>query len=457
MSTLATAGRSVRVTLWAVLSMATTAAAFPHPEPSASILLTVPQRLMAPSLPQSTTVALSSDGRVLAFESDKALLPADANRCTDIYVLDVGTRVLTLASEAWDGGSANGSSNQPGLSGDGRFVVFISTATNLLNDGRPTGGHEVYLRDRRTRHTLRVSVGIDGGVATGFSSNPAISMDGSTVTFESGATDLTSTLDANGEQSDVYAFDRATGRIERVSVASNGVQGTEGSFGAAVNGNGQMIAFTSKADLGCPRSAAARGAAAVLANVYLRDRRAQLTRCVSTSPRGDPENGPSYHAAIDLSGRWVAFASDATNLGIRDGNGATDIYLRDLETGALLLVSRTAQGKAANGRSWRPAVAGDASTVAFTTTASNLGQTDCGTAGRDANLLPDVYAFEVATGRTERLSTGLCGDAWWEPSHGAAIDARGDLVAFSSRHAIDPADAAFDDDVFVVRRRTPLP
>jgi Tol biopolymer transport system component len=452
MSALKSAAQLVSVPLCATVWVAAAGAQVAPPDPPSAIVLTAPQRLGGPPQSHAATVALSADGRVLAFESESALLPIDTNSAADVYVLDLDTRDLTLASVTWDGGRTDGASGQPALSGDGRFVVFTSYATNLVSESGAIRG-DVYLRDRERRETRRISTAADGGPADNWSANAAISADGRVVTFESSATNLTDGDDVNHGTLDVYAFDRGTGRIERVSVGPDGRQGSAASFGAAVSSDGRMIAFTSRADLGCPRLHGYSGGGVPLGNVYVRDLLAHVTHCASATPTGGAADGASYHAAIDGTGRRVAFASDATNLGGRDRNRTTDVYLRDLEAGTIALVSRTSHGEAANGRSWGPAISEDGSTVVFTTTASNFGRREgCRPPAPDANLLNDVYAFEVATGLTTRLSTGACDDdVWWESSQGPAIDGGGHVVAFSSRHPTSPTDTSHDDDAFVVR------
>ncbi|MEP6918332.1 MAG: hypothetical protein ABJC89_21980 [Acidobacteriota bacterium] len=450
MSKHTTSKSAAGVTLVLTLGAGALVATAPERESRSAIVLSVPQRLTSPTLPQFASVALSGDGHLLAFESDRRLVAADRNACVDVYVLDLRTRRLTLASQAWDGGSANGSSGHPGLSADGRFLVFTSDATNLEETSGAGLGSDIYLRDLERQETRRISRAFGGGPADSSNANPAISADATTITFESGATNLTAAPDTNHDLMDIYAFHRLTGEIERVSLGSDGQQGQSVSFGPAVSGDGRRIAFTSRADLGCLRSRGQGARPSQLANVYVRDLQTHLTQCVSVGPDGAPANGPSYHAVIDAAGTRVAFASDATNLGPRDTNRATDVYLRDLETGAITLVSRTPHGKAANGRSSRPAISGDGGTIAFTTTASDLATPDgCRTAQPDLNLVSDVYAVQLATGAATRISTGGCDDVWWEASYGAAIDTRGATVAFSSRHATGAEDTAYDDDAYV--------
>lgn len=450
--------RRMRAALCASICLIGTGLPARQPQPLSSLVVTAPQRLTAGAVTQPATVALSADGRFLAFQSDTSLLPADTNSYADVYVLDLRVGAFSLESRAWDGSAANGSSGHPSQSGDGRFIVFASAATNLVQAPN-SGRSDVYLRDRERGTTQRISTGSNGGTANNWSSDPVISADASSIAFESAASNLTDVPDANGEVTDVYVFQRKAGQMDRVSVGAGGLQGMPASFGPAVSADGQTIAFTSRADFGCsgtPRRDAAH--AVVVANVYVRDMRTRRTHCVSHSRDGSPSNGSSYHAAIDASGRRVAFASDATNLGVRDGNRATDVYLRDLDADTIMLVSRNAHGRPANGRSWRPAIAGDGSIIVFTTNASDLGGTrDCRATTVDANLVSDVYGFDAATRLTRRLSPAGCADSWWEPSQGPSLDNRGDVLAFSSRHQSSPEDTGHDDDAFVVRLEVPAP
>ena len=156
------------------------------------------------------SLSLSSDGRYVAFVSDATyLVPGDTNGVNDVFVYDVQKRIFTRVSVNSAGNQANAATlAEPAISGDGRFVAFVSNATNLVaGDSNNVG--DIFVHDRQTGATTRVSINSSGGQANGASSDPAISADGRYVAFVSSATNLV-TGDTNGV-SDVFVHDRQTG------------------------------------------------------------------------------------------------------------------------------------------------------------------------------------------------------------------------------------------------------
>ncbi len=142
--------------------------------------------------PGPPTVDVSADGRFVAFESWARLSPLDTNTLPDVYVLDRLSDRLTLESQSWQGESANGSSAHPRLSGDGRYLVFESAATDLFPGRSLPGVVQVILRDRQTGTMALVSRGPDGAPGNRWSTNPDINDDGRVIVFESSATNLVS-------------------------------------------------------------------------------------------------------------------------------------------------------------------------------------------------------------------------------------------------------------------------
>jgi Tol biopolymer transport system component len=391
------------------------------------------------------TVDVSADGRFVVFESLAGLVSADRNNAVDIYVLDRTSGVLTLESLAPGGNAGNGTSMQPRLSGDGRYVVFSSIGGNLVP--------QVVLRDRHAGTTTLVSRTPAGTPASRSSMHPDISDDGRTVVFASAATDLVTAADRNGQAWDIYVFDVSSATIERVSVDGGSEQPTAGSsFAPAVSGNGRYVAFVSSAalDVGAPREQSAKGAQRSR-QVYLRDLENGITRRVSRTSAGNEPDGPSFHPAVSGDGRMVAFASQATNLGMRDRNRVEDVFLHDTHTRQTTLVSRSARGGSASGPSQYPTLSANGRFVAFVSDASDLAcAVRCPTRLLDLNLVADVYLFDTLTQSVTRVS-GARPDAgpWWEVSAGPAIDATGHLIAFSSRHPIDASDVRHDFDLFI--------
>jgi Tol biopolymer transport system component len=169
---------------------------------------------------------LSADGRFVAFESFASnLVSGDTNGILDIFVHDRQTSTTTLVSVASDGTQADGGSESPAVSADGRFVAFESVASNLV-PGDTNGAFDVFVHDRQTGAVTRVSVASDGTQADNTSRSASISADGRFVAFHSFATNLVQP-DTNPDF-DVFVHDRQTGTTTRANVASDGTQANSG-------------------------------------------------------------------------------------------------------------------------------------------------------------------------------------------------------------------------------------
>jgi Tol biopolymer transport system component len=397
----------------------------------------------------AASVDVSGDGRIVAFVSMRRLTGADVNAIDDIYTLDRTTGAIALESVARTG-SANGSNQQPRISADGRVVVFASMASNLI--GAAGGGpvaSQVMRRDRVTGTTTLVSHTPAGGPGNGWSGQADVSGDGRYVVFESQATDLVPGPDANHGGSDVYLYDASDGAVRRVSLTDAGIQSASGQSGTpAIDAAGRVIAFASTAPLDGPARARPNDP---IRSIFRRDLATGETRRLSASHGGGVPDGASFYPAISGDGRRTVFVSVASNLVA--GSGRTrrpQLYLHDAGTGVLRHISRTLTGGSTDGANRYPAVSGDGRFVAFSSEASDLPCADrCGPFP-DRNLVSDVYRLDITTGAVDRVSGGPgTREAWWTPSAGAAIDATGRIVAFSSRQPVDEADLEDDDDVFL--------
>jgi Tol biopolymer transport system component len=397
---------------------------------------------------------VSADGRFVAFVSLARLTTADVNTLDDVYVLDRAANTVRLESATASGAAADGSCQEPRLSGDGRVVVFSTVAANLIGATVEAVGAQVVRRDRTTGTTTLVSHTPTRGPGNGWSGHADVSDDGRFVVFESRATDLVPGADANAGGSDVYLFDAADGSIVRISLTASGDQSPAGqSSTPVISGSGRFVAFSSTAQLD---AAAHAGNDVRLRNVYLRDLSRRDTRRISATHSGALPDGASYYPTISTDGRRVAFVSIATNLeGNPRGRRREHVYLYDADDGRLRLLSRGAAGGAADGDSRHPALSGDGRYVVFGSDASNLWCPFPCRPGRpqthaDLNLVSDVYRIDTVTGAVDRVSRGDSADeSWWRSSAGAAIDGSGRIVAFSSRQPMDDADLEDDDDLFV--------
>ncbi len=207
-----------------------------------------------------------------------------------------------------EGTLGNNWSSTPSISGDGRFAAFLSAADNLVpND--TNGVADVFVRDRLTSETWRISISSTGEQANAASELPMISADGRVVAFQSQATNL-----VPGEaltQTDIYIHDRLTGITERISVNDRGERGNGDSTTPSISADGRYVAFRSEA------SNLVHNDTNAAADVFIRDRLTGHTFQASVSSRGQEANGPSgEQVLLAPDGRTVIFSSQASTLAI---------------------------------------------------------------------------------------------------------------------------------------------
>jgi Tol biopolymer transport system component len=311
------------------------------------------------------TPVISADGRYVAFLSKASnLVAGDTNNDWDVFVRDRVAHTTRRVSVGPGGAQADGSSEEPAISANGRYVAFASSATNLVT-GNAGRRREVFVRDRRAHVTRRVSVGPRGRQANrGGGDSPAISTNGRYIAFTSDASNLVAG-DTN-HQVDVFVRDRVAHVTRRVSIGPGGRQTKSDSFTPAISAHGRYVSFTSKA------SGLVTGDTNGAWDVFVRDQAAQVTERVSVGPGGEQANNYTFEAAISANGRYVAFDSAASNLVAGDTNGRKDVFVYDREAGVTERVSVGPGGAQANRRSFHPAISGDGQTVAFDSLASNL-------------------------------------------------------------------------------------
>jgi PKD repeat protein len=308
---------------------------------------------------------LSADGRFVAFSSDASnLVDNDTNNYKDVFLHDRQTGETIRVSVASDGTEGDRESEGPSVSGDGRFVAFSSYAGNLVDNGTK-GRREIYLHDRQTRETTRVSVASDGTPANSYSGWPAISGDGRLVAFESAASNLV--LGDTNDRHDVFVHDRQTGETTRVSVASDGTQGNGWSEWASISADGRFVAFSSASDNLVDDDTNNHY------DLFVHDRQTGETIRASVASDGTEGNGWTQNpASFSADGRFVAFDSWASTLVPGDTNGVDDIFIHDLQRRETIRVSVADDGTQSNGGSWWPFLSGDGRFVAFLSRASNL-------------------------------------------------------------------------------------
>jgi Tol biopolymer transport system component len=339
-------------------------------------------------------------------------------------------QVVTRVSTAPGGAQVAGVSSAPASAGDYRVQVFVSNASTLVA-GDTNGFNDVFLKDPDTGVVTLVSRGLGGAPANGASRAPSLSGDTTWVAFESDASNLVAG-DTNGA-TDVFVWERFTGVIERVSVGALG-EGNDYSFEPSISLDGSVVAFTSKAT-----NLVASDTNSVL-DVFVRFRASGLTKRVQAGTL--QPNSHSRRGKLSGSGGELAFDSDATNLVAGDGNGASDVFVADTNTGAIVLASAGPSGGSANGASRAPAMSTSGVMVVFESDASNL------TAG-DTNGLTDVYAYNVPSQSLTRVSLRADSGEPSGRSFAPGVSGNGAHVAYCSDASdILPGDTNASTDVY---------
>ncbi len=313
---------------------------------------------------ESFVSSIAADGTCVVFESLATnLVPNDTNGVDDVFIRDLSTNTTERVSVDSFGNEGNGPSYGPGASHDGRYIVFASSASNLVL-GDNNGAKDIFVRDRLLGQTIRVDVDSNGVEANLGAQFAWISDDGRHVAFESLSTNLASG-DTNGVL-DIFVRDLDHNTTTRVSVDSNGVQANGVSTSAAISANGRFVVFGSVASNLAPGDTNGDW------DVFVHDLFTGQTERVSVASDGTGANHYSPRGTISADGRYVAFKSNATNLVPNDTNNASDIFVRDRRRGLTVRVSVSSSGAQANGDSSRPMISADGRHIAFYSYASNL-------------------------------------------------------------------------------------
>ena len=266
--------------------------------------------------------SISADGRYVAFISSASnLVPGDGNGSWDVFVRDRISNLTERVSVDTTGVEGNGDCFQPDLTADGRFVCFGSVASNLVS-GDTNGASDAFLRDRLAGSTEIVSIPAGGGQGDNHSATCSVSTDGRFIAFVSLASNMVPG-DTNSTQ-DIFLRDRLNGTTERVSVATDGAEGNASSAAATISDDGRFVLFGSFASTLVP------GDTNLVADIFLRDRRLSTTERVSVSSIGLQVSGGSGPSSLSHDSRYIVFSSAGSTIVAGDTNGFVDVFIRDL-------------------------------------------------------------------------------------------------------------------------------
>jgi Tol biopolymer transport system component len=381
------------------------------------------------------TIAVTPDGRFVAFQSAASNLdPGDEGGYSNVFLRDRKKGKTKLVSVKLGGGPGNdGDSGRNGvaITPDHRFVAFDSASASLVNND--TEGHvDVFVRDLEKRKTKRVSVSSAGEAGDDDSGyHVGISPDGRYVAFASNAGNLVP-HDENGS-TDVFVRDLKKRKTSLVSTAIGGGagDGVSGEYAFDMSGNGRYVAF----DSGSTDLVAADGNGSTY-DIFVRDLRKHKTKLVSvgnSEQAGDADT--DYGAALSRDGRFVAFGSQAENLTGNDGNGLSDVFVRDRKQGTTRLASLASNGDQGDDNSGYQGrhgyktlgISDDGRFVEFDSFAENL-------VGNDGNGWIDVFVRDLKRHKTKLASQALDGTSGNDESgyYSAAMTPDARFVAFNS-------------------------
>ncbi len=360
--------------------------------------------------------ALSTDGRYIAFESSATnLVSGDTNGYSDIFVKNLRTGIVRRVSVNSSGTQGNDDLYGVSISGDGRYISFLSHSNNLVA-GDTNGMKDIFLHDVQTETTIRVSVASDGTQSNGQSLSCSISADGNYVAFEFAASNLVN-ADLNGKI-DIFIHNLQNGITSLISLATDGItQGNEKSYDPSISGDGRFVVFVSNASTFVIGDS-------INNDVFVNDRNTGITTIVSKASNGSIGDTQSNEPEISQNGRFITYTS-YNDLVSGDSNHQADVYLYDMLEDKTTLVSVSSTGMQGDSSSFRSSVSTNGRYVVFVSGSDKL-------VDGDTNWMSDVFIHDMLTGETSRLSEGLDGaEPNWDSGFNS-ISADGNVIAFES-------------------------
>lgn len=286
----------------------------------------------------------------------------------DVFRLSVGNNGL----------EGDGSSFHAYSSYDGRYVAFESYARNWAYDGSGSTNYaDIFVRDTEAETTTKLTYGITGGTGNDKSFFPSVSADGRYIAYLSYASNLVPG-DTNGsnpwevEGLDVFLYDQQYGSTSRVSLNEFGEQIDGESVGVITPSGKYIVFFSNASNVMSPPTIDG------VTYLYIRDWQANTITRITQTIDNLPPSGILHQVATDYDANYIAFSSDYSNLVPNDTNGLQDVFLYNRQTGSTILVSRNPAGFSANGLSGRPQLSSNGQYLAFSSVASDLVPGDTG-------------------------------------------------------------------------------
>ncbi|MFF2080537.1 hypothetical protein ACFVXG_37965 [Kitasatospora sp. NPDC058162] len=401
----------------------------------------------------STALGLSDDGRYALFSSTATdLLPQPGTpNNSEIYVRDLRNGHIERASVADDGAKLNAMTFEASISGDGRYVAFSASATNVLPGGSKHRS-DIYVRDRWTGRTELVTA---GGLPTTDdqsrydAESPSISRDGRYVAYVSNRGDLATGAAVTG-QNNVYVTDRWTGTSRLVTIGADGSAAQANSFKPTISADGATVGFGSRADNLLPVTAPASAGSRALARPHYYPYyvwKADTGRITAGSLDAAGHLGDAaYDARVSRDGRYLLYSLATYGPG-RPGHGGTRLDV---------YVHELATGRTTKVNTGLPGTTSDGDSSGGDLTADDrwiyFDSSADNLVPGDTNGAVDVFRRDLWTGTTERVSLTRDGAQSTATSAGPRVDATGDTVIFNAGDGnLVPGDTNLLQDVFLRR------
>ena len=320
---------------------------------------------------QSSAPSISNDGRYVAFKSySDNLVPNDNSSREDVFVHDRWMGTNEIINIGPGGVQANGSTfYRVVISGNGRFVFFVSEATNLIPEDTNGAIWDIFVHDRETHITSLASLADNGDQPDTLCESPSVSSDGRFVTFVSKADNIIAD-EVNGRWH-IFVHDRTTGRTTLVSVSSSGEQGDSDSSEPSISADGRFVAFSSQSS-----NLAQSDVDGFDWDIFVHDRQTGETKRIT-------ESGSSFSPSISSDGHYIAYRTTGS---IWESNWISYylIFFHDLWSNNITLISKTTDGNVPGISSYDPAISMDGRYVIFSSSAANL-------VTGDTNEISDIF------------------------------------------------------------------
>ncbi|MBN1288612.1 MAG: hypothetical protein JXA49_03130, partial [Actinobacteria bacterium] len=387
---------------------------------------------------------MTPEGRYVAFGSVATNLtsshPPDGTQA--IYWKDLMTGAVKLVSASTAGVPAVADSFVGGISHDGRFVVFFSYDPALVSPAPVLGSCWVFRKDMTTGTVTLVSTSSAGVVGDGYNWFPTINADGNMVAFMSDSGNLVTHPPTS---TNIYLKNISTGKTALLSTNEAGTPGNEVSTFPKINADGRYVSFLSASS-----NFVTPAPSGVYNQVYRKDTETGEIVLVSSNASGAPGNNGSDPAVLDHEGRFAIFPSMADNLvTTATTSGIREIYVKDINSGTILLASCSKTGNAGNGNSDEPDISSEGRYVSFESMATNL------VSPAASGDYFQVYRKDLYTGDVVMASTSSSGEYGDDNSAQSSITPDGKFIAFSSTagNLISPSPP--DGEVY--RKELPVP